>query len=386
MPQAATPHDFKRRILVVVSGMSPQVVTETLYALAVAGKPAWRPTEVHVITTTTGARLVRERLLNRKQGHFHALCREYALRGIAFGDDNLHVVEDAGGRPLDDITTPAENEAIADHLTELIRDFAADEMAAIHLSLAGGRKTMSYYAGYALSLFARVQDRLSHVLVSPQYESNPDFFFPSRAPRLIAAREGTELDCQKAKVVLAEIPFVRLRDGLDDKLLHGSARFSQVVRAAQRSIERPRVEFLTGAKPLLTLAGQPVKLPDATLTHYLMLLQARCKNVMLNRVHDGELLWSLHCEASLQMARDQFQREDLQARHQAELAKAQLNGKRPEWTIEEFDYRISRLNKGLSKALGPALGKVYQMKKTGKRGAHDYGLFGLAPEDIHIRD
>ena len=43
--------DFPRRILLAVSGLTPQIVTETLYALAVIQKPAWIPTEVHLITT-----------------------------------------------------------------------------------------------------------------------------------------------------------------------------------------------------------------------------------------------------------------------------------------------------------------------------------------------
>jgi CRISPR-associated protein (TIGR02584 family) len=33
------------------------------------------------------------------------------------------------------------------------------------MSIAGGRKTMGFYAGYALSLYGRAQDRMSHVLV-----------------------------------------------------------------------------------------------------------------------------------------------------------------------------------------------------------------------------
>jgi len=45
----------ERRILLAVTGLTPQIVTETLYALAIGCKPAWLPTEVHVITTEEGA-------------------------------------------------------------------------------------------------------------------------------------------------------------------------------------------------------------------------------------------------------------------------------------------------------------------------------------------
>jgi CRISPR-associated protein (TIGR02584 family) len=45
-----TPQDYQRRVLVCVTGLSPQVVTETVYALAHQAEP-WIPTEVHVLTT-----------------------------------------------------------------------------------------------------------------------------------------------------------------------------------------------------------------------------------------------------------------------------------------------------------------------------------------------
>ena len=51
----------KRKILVAVTGMSPQIVTETLYALVV--QQQWLPDEVHVLTTGAGAEKIRTALL-----------------------------------------------------------------------------------------------------------------------------------------------------------------------------------------------------------------------------------------------------------------------------------------------------------------------------------
>lgn len=51
----STPAEFSRRILLAVTGLSPQVVTETLYALAVAQGRPFVPTEVHLVTTAKGA-------------------------------------------------------------------------------------------------------------------------------------------------------------------------------------------------------------------------------------------------------------------------------------------------------------------------------------------
>ena len=47
-------NNFQRRVLLAVTGMSPQVVTETIYALAQQGAD-FVPTEVHIITTSKGA-------------------------------------------------------------------------------------------------------------------------------------------------------------------------------------------------------------------------------------------------------------------------------------------------------------------------------------------
>ena len=52
---SAQPESFERRLLVAVCGLSPQILTETLYALAVKRSPAFIPTEVHLLTTREGA-------------------------------------------------------------------------------------------------------------------------------------------------------------------------------------------------------------------------------------------------------------------------------------------------------------------------------------------
>ena len=51
----------KRKILVAVTGMSPQIVTETLFALVT--QQGWLPDEVHVLTTGRGAGKISTALL-----------------------------------------------------------------------------------------------------------------------------------------------------------------------------------------------------------------------------------------------------------------------------------------------------------------------------------
>lgn len=265
---------FPRRILLAVTGLSPQVVTETLYALAVEKEPAFVPTEIHLITTQEGAERARLSLLSGDPGWFHRLCADYGLRGVRFDATRIHVLEDPRGRPLGDIRTPADNESAADFITEQVRRLTADEESVLHVSIAGGRKTMGYYLGYALSLYGRPRDRLSHVLVSPRYESHPHFFYPTPYSRVIHTPppDSRPIDTRDARVTLAEIPFVRLRDGLERDLLEGRAGFSTVVAEAQRALP-PQALELDPAGRTLTAGGETFPMRPAGLALYWMLAE-----------------------------------------------------------------------------------------------------------------
>ena len=246
------PQDHSRRLLVAVTGLSPQIVTETLYALAVEQQPPFLPTEIHLITTEEGAQRAGLSLLHPRTGWFHRLRADYGLPPIAFGREQIHVLQDARGRPLNDIRSPGDNTCAADAITDLMHALTRDEDSALHVSIAGGRKTMGFYLGYALSLYGRVQDRLSHVLVSAPYESHREFFYPTPESELIHSPgpDSRPYDTRDARVTLAEIPFVRLREGLNPALpalIEGAASFSGAVAAAQRAIGPPELVIdLTG--------------------------------------------------------------------------------------------------------------------------------------------
>ncbi|GAB4111722.1 MAG: hypothetical protein Kow001_13340 [Acidobacteriota bacterium] len=260
------PHAFPTRVLLAVTGLSPQVVTETLYALSRQNDPPFIPTEIHVITTAEGAERLRLTLLSDEPGWFHRLGRDYGLPEIKFDDDTIHVLTGPEGELLPDIRTREENQAVADLVLQVIRCLTADDETALHVSLAGGRKTMGFYAGYALCLMGRPQDRLSHVLVSPPYESNPQFFYPTPYRHVIFTPppDSRPLDAARAEVVLAEIPFASLRYGLDERLVKGTATFGEVVSAARRLLDPPSLEFDLDARTVL-LGGHKLRLPPVQL-------------------------------------------------------------------------------------------------------------------------
>ncbi|MFZ1499235.1 MAG: CRISPR-associated ring nuclease Csm6 [Giesbergeria sp.] len=259
---------YPRRILLAVTGLSPQIVTETLYALGVAsdaGHTAFSPTEIHLITTEQGSKIARTALLHPDGGQFHALLADYpALGRPRFDPANIHVIQGADGQPLADIRTPQENASAADSITALMAELTRDPQAQLHISIAGGRKTMGFYLGYAFSLFARPQDELSHVLVSSPFESHPEFFFPPATPRRLATRDGLHVDTADARITLARIPVVRLRHGQPQALLDGRASFGDTVAAIQHSLQPPHL-LIQLDRQRVECGGQAVQLSPALL-------------------------------------------------------------------------------------------------------------------------
>ena len=261
---ATKPADFPRRVLLAVSGLTPQIVTETIYALAADEHAPFVPTEVHLITSAEGAHRAELSVLSDDLGWFHKLCADYHLPGVRFDRSHIHVMRDARGQPMNDIRSPSDNQAAADFITAQVRTITADPACALHASIAGGRKTMGFYLGYALSLYGRPQDRLSHVLVSEPFESSYDFFYPTPYSRVLQTRDGQLADTAMAQVTLADIPFVSLRHGLPTALLAGQASFNDAV-AAVRAALAPAQLVLDLSRQRILAAGREVALPPAEL-------------------------------------------------------------------------------------------------------------------------
>lgn len=262
------PEHYPRRILLAVTGLSPQVLTETLYALTQVQQPAFIPTEVHLITTQQGAEYARLTLLdNPHLGRFHQLLADFRLPAMEFGPQQIHVICDQNGQALSDIRTPSENASAADCITALVRQLTSDDNAALHVSIAGGRKTMGFYLGYALSLFGREQDRLSHVLVSDPFESNHEFYYPPPQPQVLFTRENKPISTADAKLELASIPFVRMRDSISPTLVSGADSFGAIVTATQRSLAPPKLTIYRD-RNRIECGGITVEMPPIQYAFY----------------------------------------------------------------------------------------------------------------------
>ncbi len=382
-----TPSEYKKRILLCVTGMSPQIVTETLYALVT--KHAFIPTEIRLITTTRGKNHVMNGLLNSQNSHFHNFCREYRLEGkIRFDESCIDVITDRDSNPLDDIRTLEENTLAADRIVNIVRQLCQDESCALHVSMAGGRKTMGFYIGYALSLFAREQDRLSHVLVSEQYENCRDFYYPSQSPHLLTLNNGIQVDAKKAEVILANIPLVRLRSCLPDQFLT-SGNYSDTVHALQDNL--PQEMRLDVKKRSVQFSGHnPVKLEASQFAILLWLANRRRQRlpaIIPDEDTTGELfqeflIYYAQTVTEFSAAYENLVEKSTEARLKHAAKQFQTNNpQRNENVIFLKRYmasRISKIKKAVSDEMGGTFGANFLTPAKGS-----YGI-SMLPESITL--
>ncbi len=263
-----TPADFSRRVLVCVTGMSPAVVTETIYALAT--QQDWHPTELIVLTTLQGKRGFESDLIDPETGKLWEMYRDYPQFQPLHADSvSVRALSREDGEELNDIQTAEDNLRFADVATALLRDLTNDNACAIHVSIAGGRKTMGFFIGYALSIFGRFQDRLSHVLVPDEFEGNRAFFYPTPNSRIIREKNNKGWsDTYGVRVSLSEIPFVSLRS-LVRLPIHedGSLTYSEVVERINNQAADETLVIDLAAREV-KVRGVPVELKPAELDRF----------------------------------------------------------------------------------------------------------------------
>lgn len=237
-----------RHVLVASMGLSPPILTETLWAMLNPGptpaegfapEPRPRrerivPSVVHVVTT---AQYDPERGYERFD-QTRALIRDKVAE--LFAAHELEppelviepVANPRGGerRYIEDVSTEEENVLFGNRITAVIKGYCDDPATTTHVSLAGGRKSMSSFAHTALMFFGRPQDSLSHTLVHPQIleSARRTFWWPGQTepialcyiggdpndPASYVEQSTSTDDCF---VKLVPLPFARLHVRLPDE-------------------------------------------------------------------------------------------------------------------------------------------------------------------------
>ena len=292
-------------VLLAVTGMSPAILTETVWALA-REKPPVIPARVVVITTLPGKARIEEELFKPSPDYANRTVwqalRDTVLQSAGRGleispakNDELLILDDIRliasrdaklGRsfPVEDIRTPADNETAADFILDEVRKITANADTTLIASLAGGRKTMGALLYAALSLLGRPQDRLTHVLVSEPFEDpglSPRFYFPAQPETLHQhSRTGGIHKSDAARIWLADVPFVRLRELFPKQLGRYPGSFNDLVRAYSERIQQvsgPPEIALDDADLTLTVQSVGVSLAPREYA-LLTFLSERCRD------------------------------------------------------------------------------------------------------------
>lgn len=309
---------MKRNILLCVAGLTPQIILETLYVLTQIKDETIH--EIRVITTLDGRDKImtgivkgrgrpEDSLLHPEHGQFFAFCRDFNIdpNSIRFDERSISLLHRPDGLTLPDIRTEEENEIAGDQICEIVQQLTSNPDVRIHASAAGGRKTMGIYLTAAMQLFGRFDDSLSHVLVSEEFETHPEFFYIPPTPRLLKTRDGREISTADARIYLAPIPFIRLR-GL--KIKTERAIYSQLVNQAQSDFDYIESEYdleidLHAAIDNVVVGERKVTLTPRELFFYTLFADARAREtnesgaLMLDQLtrHDFDRIFRLMMRA-----------------------------------------------------------------------------------------
>lgn len=357
-----------QNVLFLVTGMTPAIITETIWALAcdpeLDEEDRWIPDRVEILSTEHGLNQIRSRLLESNVLEKFKVNFPQ-LANMVFDESCMHSIknENGAGVALADLKTPEDNEHAADQINERIRKLTSEENTCLHVSIAGGRKTMGFYAGYALSLHGRAQDRMSHVLVDERFENIQDFFYPTPKPTFVTDRDNRAWDASKAKVWLAEIPFVRMKDAIIDKhQLRSDDSFSQVVTKIKNSFSPAKLTInLDSGKAIFN--GIEVVLPprEFAFLHWFADMRRNGEpGAVCPRIKNADKNVSTADAAHLANITKQF------AKYYSEQ-KANTSG---DLSVDKtlFNSTVSHLKTQLTAQLGLESAAKFQIKYVGRRG------------------
>ena len=386
------------RVLLAVCGTSPQIITETVYALVTEGR--FVPNEVAVLTTTKGKAILEETLLALGTGAFHALCRDLNVR-IAFDAAAIRVIENKAGEPLSDLRTEDELTAAGDTILNTVREYSNRDDVLLHVSIAGGRKTMGFYAGSALSLFGRATDELSHVVIDAAFENVPDFFYPSQEEQSLTGRSGEALAARDCYVTLSRIPFLRLRSRLDERLLSEPMNLAAFIEAAQPVVGEAQVVVDLPQRQIVC-NGRAVALDPSPLAIYWMLARRRMEKKGPADPRTAECLdeylkayqWILNKGRILppEAESPKYLRIEKQVEAARKAAKKDAEGSSAiRQNIDTFDFvkPFREASSRIAKALRPVLGEEgvrrYGIEAVGRKPCTLYRI-PVPPNGLKVRN
>ena len=367
-----------KHVLISVVGLSPQVITETLYCYWCLASPPIPITEVFALTTLRGKRALEETLLG-DNGKLKSLCNDYNLPTIHFNLANIYLLKGADGQPLEDISSVIDNEAIADQFFAFVRKLATSTDICLHASIAGGRKTMGLYIGLAVQFYGRPGDTLSHVLVNSELE-NQEFFYPPPNGVDVILNNGRTIPAAEIRLELAEIPLLLLREKIPFLKEHTDAGYTELIGIAQReynALQAISPVIVNTFSCCLEIGEATINLTPLELALYLFFARQHLEGQVEDRysisrfdIREGLLTAALRDIVSQIPARD-FRLEGLKGWENDPIAR--------------FSQTRSNINRKIREALGEAQSAHYQIQSWTPSSSQDEICYGLTLAKDHIQ-
>ena len=360
-----------KHVLISVVGLSPQVITETLYYYWCLTSPPVPITEVFALTTLHGKQALEETLLG-DNGQLKSLCSDYNLPPIRLDLANVHLLKDADGQPLKDISSVIDNEALADQLFAFVRKLATSTDICLHASITGGRKTMGLYIGLAMQFYGRPGDTLSHVLVNLDLE-NEKFFYPPPGGADVVLKDGRTIPADEIRIDLAEIPLLLLREKISFLKEHTDAGYTELIEIAQReynALQAISPVFINTFSCCLKIGEVTINLTPLELALYLFFARRHLEGQVEDRysisrsdIREGLLTAALRDIVSQIPARD-FRLEGLKGWENDPIAR--------------FSQTRSNINRKIRERLDDPQSTHYQIQSWNPSSNQDDICYGLA--------
>lgn len=293
-----------KHVLLAVTGLTPAIITETLWALNQEyqnNKATEQPIEaIKIIATSKSEKKIQELYTDNDndKSKLHELHSDWGMPEIAFtrGDvtlfeDNITALEDLEHQSIDQLIPDQTLKFIANYALESeevrfqitvaetdtnTNKFLEDKLSyyaqncssfkqlkvkgkgvnrevvielftyKLHVSVGGGRKAMSFFLGYAMSLLGREFDEMSQVIVD-EFAEVPKFYFPTKQKEMLCYKypnEDTQFDASTIKVLLPRIPFVRLSNSLNIRPSIETLRYSELIDYVNVSLDTRSVKVV----------------------------------------------------------------------------------------------------------------------------------------------
>ena len=242
---------MNNNILLCSVGLTPQIVTETLYALMLK---EWWPDKIIIITTEAGAHACDKMLLDHKAGGLAQFKREYGkLTTIKFTQKVQVITVNTDSGDLDDGRWTAK---FSDEAKAIISKICSDPKNSVHVSISGGRKTAAAILALLMAIYGRAQDRISHVQTDPDMRRNPSFWFPTNTSETLPLGDGKHVNSANVFINLIDVPFPRLYNSISEN----NSSFKDAMEVISAQANKPRL-IIFGTE--ITWNGTLLEMPPA---------------------------------------------------------------------------------------------------------------------------